>query len=281
MSSRRSFSDIKCKPFLKLIDFKFPFLPKLFEYIPNNYNRYIEPFLGTGSLFLALEPEDAIISDIHRELVLCWRTVRDKPDEVVKEFKKHVPSREYFNILRGMNVSALSYAARAARVIYLTQAARTHAYCETRNGNFALDFGPDNTKLVLNAQNLNRVAEALSRDGVRILHNSFEMVQEHAEENDFVYLDPPHLPLGKPIYSATTRDRFTYRDYKILTRVMRNLHEVGAKVLLTTNDRPELRKLFENSPFDIDVGEVKKRVRDGAEVKVVTLNELVIFNYSL
>ena len=272
-------NDIKCKPFLKLADFKFPFLPTLLQYVPNHFNRYHEPFLGTGSLFLAMNPHDAVLSDIHRELILCWRTIRDKPEEVVKEFRKHVLSEEYFKLIRGMEPKALSYVARAARVIYLTQAARSNVYCENKIGKFVVPFGSTKTKLVMNSINLNKVAEAVGRPGVKLEHYSFEIVLENTEKDDFVFLDPPHLCRDKPVYQAKSSDRFGFDDYKILLRIVETLTKRGVKVLLTSSDRPEIRERFRD--FTIDVGTVKKRINDNGMIKVIPVNELIIYNYSL
>lgn len=46
--------------------------------------RYIEPFLGSGVLFFALQPQQAIISDLNRELIELFLVMRDKPDELKK-----------------------------------------------------------------------------------------------------------------------------------------------------------------------------------------------------
>ena len=60
-------------------------LPEFRQYIPNEYERYIEPFLGGGAVFFDLEPEHAIINDINAKLMNFYAEVRNNYDELAAE----------------------------------------------------------------------------------------------------------------------------------------------------------------------------------------------------
>ena len=57
------------------------------QYIPNEYERYIEPFLGGGAVFFDLEPERAIVNDINEKLMNFYSEVRNNYDELAVELR--------------------------------------------------------------------------------------------------------------------------------------------------------------------------------------------------
>jgi DNA adenine methylase len=75
------------KTFLKWQGNKSKHLKHIIKYIPDEYNKYIEPFIGSGAVFLKLEPNKWIINDLNTDLINIWNTVKDSPDEIIKEFK--------------------------------------------------------------------------------------------------------------------------------------------------------------------------------------------------
>ena len=83
--------DKKLSPFLKWPGGKRWFLNHYLEIIPAEYNNYYEPFLGGGSVFFALRPQKAVISDINSELINLYIVMRDKPH---KRYFKRVHRRD-------------------------------------------------------------------------------------------------------------------------------------------------------------------------------------------
>lgn len=65
--------DKKSKPFLKWAGGKTQLLNELRKLTPLTFNKYIEPFVGGGALFFDLLPENAIISDSNKELIITYR----------------------------------------------------------------------------------------------------------------------------------------------------------------------------------------------------------------
>ena len=64
-------------PVLKYRGGKSREIPRFLQYIPDNFNRYIEPFLGGGAVYFYLEPENAIINDVNTRLMTFYRQLRD------------------------------------------------------------------------------------------------------------------------------------------------------------------------------------------------------------
>lgn len=49
---------------------------------------YREPFLGAGSLFFAVEPVRAVLSDVNGDLIEAWQQIRHCPNELLKELRQ-------------------------------------------------------------------------------------------------------------------------------------------------------------------------------------------------
>jgi DNA adenine methylase len=72
-------------------------VPKLIEYVPKQYDFYVEPFFGGGSVFFALEPASVeTINDVDSAVMGFFKVLRDK--ETFEDFMwlaSHTPySRE-------------------------------------------------------------------------------------------------------------------------------------------------------------------------------------------
>ena len=69
-------------PVLKYRGGKSREIPRFLQYIPDNFDRYIEPFFGGGAVYFYLEPETAIINDVNERLMRFYRQLRDNYPEM-------------------------------------------------------------------------------------------------------------------------------------------------------------------------------------------------------
>lgn len=75
---------IKRKPFIKWAGGKEKEWPIIKENLPNNFNRFIEPFVGGGAVYLNINCENSIINDKSDELMLLYKMVQKGNDEFYK-----------------------------------------------------------------------------------------------------------------------------------------------------------------------------------------------------
>lgn len=84
---------------------------------------YYEPFIGGGALFFELQPKQAVINDYNEELINVYTVIRDNPNELIEDLKKHKNTSEYFYEIRSMDrqplFKNLTTIERASRIIYL------------------------------------------------------------------------------------------------------------------------------------------------------------------
>ena len=90
------------KPFLRWVGGKRWLTARYGGMFPQEFNRYIEPFLGSGAVFFYLLPEKAILVDINEDLILTYEALREDWCQVYELLKGHHGrhSRDYYVRIR-------------------------------------------------------------------------------------------------------------------------------------------------------------------------------------
>lgn len=73
------------KPMIKYRGGKSRELSHLLEWVPDTFDRYIEPFFGGGALYFALAPDNAVINDLNARLMSFYDDVADRYDRMRAE----------------------------------------------------------------------------------------------------------------------------------------------------------------------------------------------------
>lgn len=90
----------KMKPLVKWSGGKSDEISFFEKYFPLQYDLYIEPFVGGGSVFFHLQPQNAVISDVHKELVDFYQSIKDNQAQEIYRFMKTHPNTEetYYHV---------------------------------------------------------------------------------------------------------------------------------------------------------------------------------------
>jgi DNA adenine methylase len=257
------------RPILKWAGGKRQLLPRLRRYYPPSFDRYIEPFLGSGAVFLdchnlgLLASREVRLSDINADVIGCYRMVRDRVDEVIdalgaleaghrQDARGHFYSvrDEQFNSLRqGVHASsspADRYTpALAAMLIYLNRTGYNGLFRVNSRGAFNVPAGRYSTVTICDAANLRRVSQALGRPGVTLEVREFEAALADAGAGDFVYLDPPYAPVSRTShFTSYTAGGFGPAQQARLQQMVVSLARKGAAVLLSNSVAPDIRRLY-------------------------------------
>jgi DNA adenine methylase len=231
------------KPFLKWAGGKSRLVPILRQCVPENYGRYFEPFLGGGALFFDLLPANAVLADSNYELVHCYKTVRNWPGEVIECLSTlTVNSSEYYRI-RATNPETLTDVARAARFIYLNKTCFNGLFRVNKQGLFNTPFGQYKTVALADSKNLVAVSVALKNADLRC--EDYSTVTGSVVAGDFVYMDPPYLPVGRySDFKRYTKQQFYEWDHEKLAEVFRLLTSKGCYVLMSNSFHEKISTLF-------------------------------------
>lgn len=236
------------KSFLKWAGGKTRYASTLALLAPRYSGRYREPFLGSGAVFFELRPESAIVSDANDELVVCFQMVQDDPHAVMACLDEMPNTREYFEQVRRQHPGDLTELERAARVIYLNKTSFRGLWRVNRRNEFNTPYGAYdrpyyNRDTLLRASKLLAAATVMSAD--------FEAALDAAGPGDWVYLDPPYVPLGGwADFKRYTAGQFGEVDHLRLFESMRRADRRGVFVMMTNSDTPFVHEVF-SSHFHI------------------------------
>ena len=271
-------SECAPRPFLKwaggksqLLEQFRPLLPR-----PGSYDRYLEPFVGSGALFFHLRPRTAELSDVNREIVDCYRAVKTRPQDVIRELGKHRHDERHYYEVRATVPTKL--AERAARTIYLNKTGYNGLYRVNASGRFNVPMGryanPGYQSPTLFATIL-ACSKALA--SARLTPGDFEAALKDAGKGDFVYLDPPYVPVSETSdFTSYARGGFGWAEQERLATVCREVWRRGAMLMLSNSDTESVRDLYRG--FRVDVVEASRSINSHG-AKRGKVRELVVRNF--
>lgn len=244
------------RPIVKWVGGKTKLLPELRARMPKTYKRYYEPFVGGAAMFFALGPEDACLGDTNRALVDTYRAVREDVEGVIERLKehkaKHWKSSYYYEMRDGWNKHhwRSDAAGAAAAFIYLNKTCFNGLWRVNRSGEFNVPRGLYENPPIVDPDNLRLAAKALQK--ARLFVNEYDATTAHARADDFVYFDPPYDPVSTTSnFTMYTKNAFGKEQQKQLATHARVLRDKGVHVMLSNNDTPFVRELYDDG-FCID-----------------------------
>jgi DNA adenine methylase len=233
-------------PFLRWAGGKTRLLRHLLPYVPEGFDRYFEPFLGGGAVFFAIRGRargSIALSDLNDELINIWRVVRDEPDaflDALAAYEGKNDEEAYYEVRE--TEAPTDSIPRAARFAYLNQTAWNGLWRVNRWGRFNVPWG-NRPFRGYDRDSLNGLSAALRQ--VEIDLSDFRDVLQRPSRGDFVYLDPPYLPVSDTSkFSGYTEKRFRASDLEELAEICGELSRRGVAWVMSNRDTPLVRELF-------------------------------------
>ena len=251
------------RPFLKWAGGKTQLLPAITARLPaelpaGRITRYVEPFVGSGAVFLHLAQHyplaEFFLFDRNPELILAYRTLQTDCEPLIERLA-HIQAeyhrlssaeqkdyfyrtRAEFNAARAALDSPIPRSQaiqRTAQLIFLNRTCYNGLFRVNAKGEFNVPFGSYKNPRICDPGNLRAVSVLLQR--VVVQHADFEACAPHVDAHTFVYFDPPYRPLTTTA-SFTAYARYTFDDdeQRRLAAFYRRLHATGAKLMLSNSD---------------------------------------------
>ena len=253
------------RPLLKWAGGKRQLLPALRGYYPVAFNRYIEPFFGSGAVFFDLHASgrlagrQAWLVDDNADLIGCYRMLMVRTEEVITELRALADGHDrggsafYYEVrderFNPMRAAAGGYTPElAAMLIYLNRTGFNGLFRLNKSGEFNVPVGRYINPRIVDETHLRHVATALGSRGVTLVHGTFDGALAEAGKGDFIYGDPPYAPVSRTACFANyTAKGFTLGDQTRLQRRLIDAATRGAHVVLSNSSAPDIERLYSTS----------------------------------
>ncbi|KJU84316.1 modification methylase [Candidatus Magnetobacterium bavaricum] len=285
------------KPFLKWAGGKTRLLPELLKYVPEKYERYIDPFVGGGALAFTLQPQKAILGDVNQLLVQTYYGIISDMTQVrirlliAARRHKEDPVEFYKEMRRKLNKDDHIVSHLSAIFIYINKTCYNGLFRVNKRGKFnvPLDKNHVNVDEIADYEyidNLKAIGCYLKNKEICLRDYDFRETLTQASSGDFVYCDPPyHVKQkfgknGNLLKSPTmyTAQGFTEKDQADLALICADLAKKGCHLLASNSDTDFIRQTWgQYGCFDIHEVEAPRSIscKGNGRVKV---KELIITN---
>jgi DNA adenine methylase len=251
------------------------FLPQILAHLPKPATisgRFVEPFLGGGSVFFALQAKPAVLNDKNSELIDLYRGIRHDPTEVWSRFSSYPAGKRAYYQARQQHTRNWPLVAKAARTLYLNRTCFKGMWRQNSSGMFNVGYGGQSRRWVITEADLIAVAKALR--GTTLSCADFEEIVEAATASDFVFVDPPYHPGRResPVEHYMF-SQFTFDSHKRLAKTLHRATRRGVRWAMTTSSHPDvtaMHKKHRRIRFTAGVGESPGKItQDTGEVLIL------------
>lgn len=278
------------RPFLKWAGGKRQLLPEIVKYVPKMTSKhtYYEPFIGGGALLFELQRPKAVINDSNKELINCYKVIKDSLDELMEELSKdkYSNSETSYYEMRDLDRSTkkyeiLSEVEKAARILYLNKTCYNGLFRVNSQGQFNVPFGRYKNPNFLDDAVLRAVNKYLNSNNITLLNQDFEEAVKDAKRGDFVYFDPPYDPVSETAsFTGYDVNGFNRDQQKRLKKVFEDLNERGCKVMLSNSCTDFIMDLYKDYQDTIIKVRATRSINSNA-LKRGRVDEVLVLNYEI
>jgi DNA adenine methylase len=275
------------KPLIKWAGGKRQIAAELFSRFPPDWNQgtYLEPFLGGGAMFLHVAPKKAVVADLNSRLYGFYLQVKSNPEklysgvvDIADEFNAtdELNKKDYYLSLRTKyNESSVDSFESAILLYVLNKLCFNGLYRENSKGGFNVPFGQKKHLAYIDKEDLNAVSKAL--EVTEIINADFETTIGKAKPGDFVYLDPPYIPIDTTSsFTSYHSNGFGIAEQQRLATAMVFMKSAGIRAMCSNSDTPLTREIF--TELNIEAIQAPRMVSAKASGRG-SVSELVITNY--
>ncbi len=298
------------KPFIKWVGGKTQIINDVIALFPKDINNYHEPFLGGGSVLLALlsHKKNGTInvsgkiyaSDLNSNLIGLYKNIQSNPEQLIVEVKKlsdefansngnvvnrkastmedalTSPESYYFWIRSRFN--ALSKDQRtsinaSAMLLFMNKTCFRGVYREGPKG-FNVPFGNYKNPNILDEEHI-KLVSTLVKDVV-FSNCSFSDSLNKVVSGDFVYLDPPYAPENYTSFVSYTSDGFNLDNHKMLFKLCADMKAKNVKMLMSNAEVDLVKHAFPSTSYTTKIISCRRAIH--SKEPDARTNEVLITN---
>lgn len=213
--------------------------------------RLVEPFVGSGALFLNADYPAFLLSDLNPDLIGFHRTLAERGVDFIQEcralFSREANDRAEYSRRRDRFNSLAPGPDRAALFLYLNRHGYNGLIRYSSSGEFNVPFGlyarpyfPEMEMLAF--------LDRMRRTQTIFLIADFRETFARLEQGDVLYCDPPYLPLSATAnFNRYASNRFGPADQKDVATLAAAAAARGIPALVSNHDVEAARELHRNA----------------------------------
>lgn len=227
---------LKVRPFLKWAGNKFQILERIRAVLPPG-KRLIEPFAGSGAVFLNTNYSQYLVTDNNGDLIKLYLTLQAEGESFIsycKSFFTETNNSEscYYHLRETFN-STTETRLKSALFVYLNRHCYNGLCRYNLQGGFNTPFGQ--YKKPRFPENEMRYFHTKAKDAI-FMPADFREVMKTADKGDVVYCDPPYVPLSATAnFTTYSSGGFGRDDQTELAELARQLAGRGVPVLISNH----------------------------------------------
>ena len=236
------------KPFLKWAGSKYRIIDRIATSLPNG-QRLIEPFAGSGAVFLNTEFEEYLVADSNPDLINLFQHIKENGTEFISYsetlFNPKNNTETAFYELRDEFNNCTASDRRSALFIYLNRHCFNGLCRYNSKGKFNVPFGRYSKPTYPKSEVLN-FHQKSSKAIFEVA--DYKTTMSKADINSVVYCDPPYAPLTSTSnFSDYTQEGFSLNDQKSLAEWAQRLFDRGIPVVISNHDTAFTRAMYAGS----------------------------------
>lgn len=289
------------KPILKWVGGKTQIINEIVDNLPNNIKNYYEPFLGGGSVLISVLESKKVkgkiyASDLNENLVNFYIHLQNNCDKLITEVEKIIKcytdistnevnrnpetiqealtSREsYYYWIRKKYNNMDSSIEKSAIFLFINKTCFRGLYREGPNG-FNVPYGHYKTVFKLDKEHMSKLSCLIKKVNFKCC--DFEKTMAKAKKDDFIYVDPPYVPINAKSFVAYTNDGFGKEQHDRLFKCIKNS---SSCILMSNSDSDIIKNEFTDECFNIKTILCRRAINSkNPESKV---NELLVYKHPL
>ncbi|WP_199637226.1 Dam family site-specific DNA-(adenine-N6)-methyltransferase [Serratia sp. PAMC26656] len=236
------------KPVLKWLGSKARIIDTLRQHLPEG-RRLVEPFVGSGAVFLNTDYDSYLLCDINSDLINFHSVAKNQPEVLIREarhlFNAHPDQEGYYRVRADFNLRCDSnFIYRAAQFLYLNRHTFNGVCRYNLSGEFNSPFG--HRKAPYFPENeIRAFAEKAQAKKAIFLCCSFPEAIRMAQAGDVIYCDPPYIPASATAsFTSYHTDGFTSEQQRKLARMLRIAAKLGRHVVASNSETDAAKALY-------------------------------------
>lgn len=240
------------RPFLKWAGNKYQVIDKILKHLPPG-KRLIEPFVGSGAVFLNTNYESYLLADANEDLINLYQLLQHDGENFIdychQFYHSKANTKENYLSYRTLFNETTDKKLKAALFIYLNRHGFNGLCRYNSSGKFNVPFGTYVRKPTLPVDRMLQFQQKSQQ--VEFRQQNFLDTLSQAKKGDIVYCDPPYVPLSNTAnFTSYHKLQFGETEQIALANVAKKLSRKGVHIIISNHDLPFTREIYAGAHFE-------------------------------